>query len=220
MTYPTLILGYDPSIFDELYDFHIARTILQQLGPAVTSLGDIICEYELHEHVAANLLHKHFSLLKGERVVRETNNGIAYMRPCSYDDNPPENVLPYLWQFADGQQGRHFYPLEFAIYSVEDVEIAKTQIELISSNAQFLKEFANRLWQLGLEDIFGIAARSSRLELVLPPGHELLETTDSINRVLTLEAVDEKTLRDADTTETLWIFTPPSNQKVACRNSV
>ena len=76
--------------------------------------------------------------------------------------------------------------------------------------------YSDRVLRL-LEDIFGIAARASRIDLMVPLGHELLETTDSINRVLTLEAVDEDTLRDADTTETLWTFAPPSTQEAGCR---
>ena len=55
MNNPRLLPEYDSSAFHELYDFHIARTILAQLGPAVTALGDIVCNHMLEEAVAANL---------------------------------------------------------------------------------------------------------------------------------------------------------------------
>ena len=209
--FPRLVVEFEPSVFHELFDFQIARVILDQLGPAVTALGDVICEHNLHTDVAVNLLHKHFDIRKFEVVVRKIRDGKASIQPYKYKDDKSLDLLPYLWQYTDGPRGRLFYPLEYAEYLPAEIDAATRQIDKIASSKSFLAEFSKCLWDLGLEDIFGIAALESRRSLIIPSGHELLETTDSKNRVLTLEAVAENTLADSDTTETLWTFTPSND---------
>jgi hypothetical protein len=209
MTQPRLLAEYEIDVFHSLYDFHIARTILQQLGPAVAALGDIICKYKLESHVAANLLHKHFDLQDGEYVVRWTEGRYAYMSPRPVASGSDECILPYLWQLAEGHNGLDFYPLEFATYGAVDARAAKAEIDLIGDNTEFLTESSELLWQLGLEDIFGIAALTSRSTILLHQGETLLETTDAVNRTLTLAPTREQELGQYDTTETLWTFSLP-----------
>jgi hypothetical protein len=81
MNGPRLLPQYDVSVFHKLNDFHIARTILKQLGPAVTALGDVVCSHNLQDAVAANLLHKHFEIADSERIVRDYDGRKAYMKP-------------------------------------------------------------------------------------------------------------------------------------------
>lgn len=131
------------------------------------------------------------------------------MSPQPTDKPPGQSMLPYLWQLAEGRDGLHFYPLEFESYDSHDAPAAKAELDVISQNTEFLHEFATRLWDFGLEDIFGIATLMSRSKIVLAPGETLLETTDSVNRVLTLAPIPEEELRGCDTTETLWTFSPP-----------
>jgi hypothetical protein len=212
---PTLLTEYDASVFHDLHEFHIARAILKQLGQAVTSLGDFVCRYGLQDAVAANLLHKHFDITDDERVVREFVGRTAYMKPRSASEAQQTDtaILPYLWQYADGKYGFHFYPLEFATYYGAEIAYAKAEIERVQQASDFLGEFASQLWKLGLEDVFGIALLASRRGITLVDGEAMLETTDVRNRVLTLEPVDETTLGEYDTTETLWTFSPPTTKE-------
>ena len=212
MSSPSLLLKYDASVFHELYEFHIARSILKQLGLAVTALGDIVCAYGLQDCVAVNLLHKHFDISSDERVVREYVGRTAYLkpRPTSHSGEGTTAVLPYLWQYADGRYGPHFYPLEFAEYAGAGIQQAEAEIARVQSSPEFLRDFSGQLWGLGLEDIFGIALLCSRNNVILRHGEAMLETTDAINRVLTLKPIPEDSLTDLDTTETLWIFSPPA----------
>jgi hypothetical protein len=209
---PRLLTEYDIDVFHNLYDFHIARTILRQLGPAVSAVGDLICKYKLESHVAVNLLHKHFDLRDSEQVVRWTEGRTAYMSPRLAGECSEGCILPYLWQLADGREGRSFYPLEFATYDATDAGAARAEIRLIAKNTDFLAELADFLWKIGLEDTFGIAALASRASIVLQPGETMLETTDSANRKLTLAPIPEEELVGSETTETLWIFSPARPQ--------
>jgi hypothetical protein len=217
MNQPSLLIEYDASVFHELYEFHIARSILKQLGSAITSLGDIVCGYGLQDCVAVNLLHKHFDISDAERIVREYVGRTAYMKPqlTSHLTQGKTAILPYLWQYADGRYGPHFYPLEFAEYSGNKTKQAEAEIARVCKSTEFLRDLAIRLWDLGLEDIFGIALLHSRNNIYLCNGEAMLETTDVINRILTLEPFPEEALAHLDTTETLWIFSTPDHTQLA-----
>lgn len=131
-----LLAEYDITVFHDLYDFQIARTILAQLGPAVTVLGDVGCAHGLQEHVGANLLHKHFDLQDGEHVVRHFEGRVAMMRPKRIDSQT-ENVFPYLWQLAYGSHGKHFYPLEFMAYENHMLPETVEEFTMIANNMRF-----------------------------------------------------------------------------------
>ena len=121
---PCLVVEFEPSVFHELFDFQIARVILDQLGPAVIALGDVICKHNFHADVAVNLLHKHFDIRNCELVVRKVLDGKAFMQPCTYKDDKSIDLLPYLWQYTAGPRGRHFYPLEYAEYLPAEMNAA------------------------------------------------------------------------------------------------
>lgn len=207
-----LLMEYDACVFHELNDFHIAKTILAQLGPVVNVLGGVVLAHGLQEHIGANLLHKHFSLKDGEYILRRFEGRVAKMRPDRIDSQTG-NVRPYLWQLAHGVRGKHFYPLEFVEYESHVLPEATKQFDMIANNDAFLRDFATCLWDSGLEDVFGIAALCSRYRTELRSGETMLETTDAVNRVLTLEPVEDALLDDRGMTETLWTFGLPSHGK-------
>jgi hypothetical protein len=205
---PVGLMEYDVDVFERLPRFHVAKEFLKQHSFSRTQLGDIICAYGLESFFGINLLHKHFDVNRDEKVVREFENNVAYMRPYRAGQCPPS--VPYLWQFTSGRHGEGFYPLEFISFD-DDAErqVALLQLEVLSEAHGFWRELADKLTELDLRETFGVAALWSREDFVLKEGEALLETTDEARRILTLEPILESSLGPLDTTETLWTFTPP-----------
>jgi|SRR5215208_1474186 len=210
-TKPVGLMDYDVAVFERLERFHVAKGFLEQHRSSITQLGNILCAYGFESFFGINLLHKHFDINRDEKVVRKVDNNIAYMQPCRADQCPPS--VPYLWQFSAGRLGEGFYPLEFISFDDDDErQAARAQLEVLSEAHRFWGELANKLTELGLRKTFGIAGLWAGEAFVLEEGEALLETTDEARRILTLEPVLESSLESLDTTQTLWIFTPPKGQ--------
>jgi hypothetical protein len=201
------LLPYDVNVFQHLNDFFIARDVLEKHRVSITRLGDIICAHGFERHVGINLLPKHFDIDEGELVVREFETAsVARMRPRMIADCP--DVIPYVWKLGVGNHGKGFYPLEFIRPFPEHRDDATAETERIGSADGFLDGLATTLEELGLQELYGIAALESRRPFALDENSTLLETTDKENRVLTLEIAAKQRLKTLETTQTLWIFTP------------
>lgn len=195
---------YDPAVFSALPDFPFARARLAEAEGQIEELGGIICKYGFHDIVGLNLLHKHFVISPHEIMVRHFHADVAYMSPRAVDSREQECV-PYLWGHVPSGAQPGWYPLEFvATEQVRNVG----DLVLLQYADRMLDELGAKLVERGLETTFGIAALFSRTPLQPPPGHTLLETTDEVGRILTLRSTPAHELRGADTTKTLWIFTP------------
>ena len=205
---------YDVQVFQQLSDFFVARDDLERHRSNITQLGDIICNYDMEQYLAVNLLHKHFEITNDELVVREFVGDTAYMKPGKIEEY--NTVVPYLWKLADGRKGKGFYPLEFiAITDSNWMNQSHSIIETINQKEDFLDSLAAKLEELGLVELFGIAALFSRKPFVLDEKTSLLETTDEANRVLTLKPAPKSEIKSTDTTQTLWIFTPPPDKQLS-----
>jgi hypothetical protein len=195
---------YDPAVFSALPDFPFARARLAEAEGQIEEVGDIICKYGFHDIVGLNLLHKHFEISPDEIIVRHFDADAAYMSPRAVTRCEQECV-PYLWAYVPSGGNPGWYPLEFVateqVHNVGD-------LVLLQYADLMLDELGAKLVERGLETTFGIAALFSRTPLQPPPGHTLLETTDEAGRILTLRSAPEHEVRTADTTKTLWIFTP------------
>lgn len=197
---------YDPAVFSALPDFPFARARLAEAEGQIDDVGGIICAYGFQDIIGLNLLHKHFELSPNEIIVRHFDADAAYMGPRAITSCEQECV-PYLWAYVPSAAAPGWYPLEFvAAEQVRNVG----DLVLLQYADRMLDELGAKLVERGLETTFGIAALFSRTPLQPPPGHTLLETTDEAARVLTLRSTPLELVRDADTTKTLWIFTPES----------
>jgi hypothetical protein len=198
-----IISPYAPSLFLSLPDFWTAKHSLERTKGHLKELGTMICRYGLQERVGVSLLHKHFTVYSNEQLVKHFVGNSAYIR--LYPQSIDENIVPYLWKLEhDEETGvQSFYPLEF-VDTVQRASRARTDAQKFVSSEMFLAEIAAKLCALNLENVFGLCTLHGNSEIVLGDEEILLETTDHVNRVLTL-APAAKTL--TETTETSWQFT-------------
>ena len=102
---------YDPKIYTDLYDFTLAKQYLESNQDQISILGDIICQYEMHERVGISLLHKHFPLQPHERLIKEfTGHGFSLTAKTAKDIH---NLIPDLWKVQENKvTGKWlYYPL-------------------------------------------------------------------------------------------------------------
>ena len=198
---------YDPNVFRRLDKFRLAKQSLSQHSAEIIELGDLICHFDMQDHVGVSLLHKHYGIHENELVVRRFVDDVAYMSPALIQG--VGEVIPYVWkaEVADGHAS--YYPLEFCQYPDESREAALTEIALLAGAEGFLAEFAHRLTQLNLISVLGLMTASCSKGLMAKPGETLLETTDEEARVLTLRPVPEAEVEGMESTQTFWMFSWP-----------
>jgi hypothetical protein len=200
---------YEAGAFQTLSPFFSARDGLEQFKPLVKQIGDVICAHQLEKYVGISLLHKHFDIADDELVLREFCDNTAYMKPkktCSVASS-----IPYLWRVSTGSAGKGYYPLEFVDLPNQFRARAIEENDVIQRSAEFLDDFAAKLDELQMVDVFGLAASHSRLPFVIDEGMTLLETSDEANRILTLQPSAQSLAQaDTDSTQTLWLFAQQS----------
>jgi hypothetical protein len=200
-----VVASYSPRIFQELNAFQVAKKLLADNRDSINQLGDVICAHNMHEHVGICLLHRHYGLSAQERVVRRFSQGEALIQPERIDEAP--DAIPYLWKSdASGDQPR-FFPLEFSTYPDALHAVAARDAEAVANSPQFLADMSQKLSDLGLSNLFGIATMHSRQAFALQPEDVILESPGDGDRVLWLRPVSASAVTE-ETTETLWGFTP------------
>jgi hypothetical protein len=200
----SLLKSYDYNVFHSLSDFHLAKEKLDVYEKSIPSLGRIIYKYQFNDVVAINLLHKHFNISDEEIVVRTfQDQRLAYMRPEKAKDAVPYCV-PYLWAYSiDPKREKGWYPIEFIKWSDQYCP----DFELLRYADEFLLELGEALVELGLQNIFGMAGIYSKNKFDTKANETLIETTDEVNRILTLETMPACAVKKMpDTTKTLWTF--------------
>jgi hypothetical protein len=200
------VRDYDAGVFQRLNEFHVARDCLEENQESLAELGDLICLHGLYDRVGVSLLHKHFEIADNELVVREFVGDVSYMKPWKLDQL--SSPVPYLWKAEISGRRAMYYPLEFCDYPDHLQAEARHDVEVLKGSPAFLTAFANKLADLGLIEIFGLASLRSRDGLTLEQGETLLETTDEERRILTLRPAQTSEVERLDTTQTLWIYRP------------
>ncbi|MDQ2716648.1 MAG: hypothetical protein M3Z08_17215 [Chloroflexota bacterium] len=198
--------SYDGSIFETLAEFRIARQFINTNRERLKELGVVICQHSLQEDVGISLLHKHFHISPYERVTKAFVGNAAHIRPQPIQD--ADHVAPYLWKLEanKGNTERRYYPLEF-IEITDKTTKAQEQAERVRNTGDFLQEMAAKLCELEVENIFGISTLHNAGGIVVGDDEMLLETTDQVNRVLTVAPIPQTELVSSEVTETTWQFT-------------
>ncbi|HEV7933428.1 MAG TPA: hypothetical protein VGP70_14110 [Actinomadura sp.] len=200
------VRDYDVGVFQRLNEFGFARDRLEENRDSLHELGDLICLHGLHERIGVSLLHKHFEISDNELVVREFIDNVSYIRPWKVDRQ--SSPSPYLWKAEINGERAIYYPLEFCDYPDHLNNEVRSDLEILKRSSAFLTQFANKLEEFGLIEIFGLMSLRSRDGLILQEGETLLETTDEERRILTLRPAQVSEIEGIDTTQTLWIYRP------------
>lgn len=200
------LLPYDPAVFRELLDFHIAREDLDQTNEALSELGGIICKYGFEDVVGMKLLHKHFDIHDHELLLRRfVSNREARTTPVPRD-SAPENAVPYMWAFSDNSaRDSGWYPVEFMEWPVG----VCADLEILASAHGFLAELGQKISELDFQVKFGLIALYSSRGFVLGTNEITVENTDLQTRTLTLKATAEESASIDDATFTTWLYSRP-----------
>ncbi|QFS51535.1 hypothetical protein [Nostoc sphaeroides] len=125
-----MLTTYEPSIFDGLNKFPVARQCLEKHKDALREAGAVICKHGLQQKVGLALLHKHFDLLPHERLIENIEDSKVYINPIIGVDDAA--ILPYLWKlnYTNVTQNSSWFPLEFQYKSAaqpDDIKAIESQ---------------------------------------------------------------------------------------------
>lgn len=194
---------YSPLVYANLPDFFQAREMLKYCSEAIATLGSIISRHRFQDYFGVSLLHKHFNLYNDEalfRTVAENHIHIAPMRRDCCEG------APFIWAYAKENTFAPYklYPIEFI-----DKRCAPTWIEAANNelrrNSAFVEDYFRVLQDIGLANYLGLGLIPNRL-FKMSPNHTLAESDNHKTRHLVLEIVPSDSLRQKDSTQTLWVF--------------
>jgi hypothetical protein len=205
------LLGYSADVFAHIPDFYVARDEFPREA-IVGELGEIICDYGLHDVFGVALLHRHFELKPHERLVRHYSNRLtSFMRP---EEVTERDLYPYLWCISRTSQAKGLYPLEFCRYlRSDDIRRYRAHMTHIDRRKEFLAQFSRKILHEGLEQVIALSGLHARSAFDIESHQTLLELTDEANRYITLDVTSkEQVERTGNTTKTLWHFSPSKEQ--------
>jgi 7-cyano-7-deazaguanine synthase len=198
--------SYDGTIFQKLNEVGAAYRLFRESGEKLEILGDIICRHGLHEVVGVPLLHRHFDLSPHERLVRRHHGSTFSSEPDA--SSAWSEFTPCLWRVERGSgAGQWSYvPLEFARTTGPGLAYQDRHAEIFS-NQDFLLEMAEKIWELDVVDLFGIA--------MIPAGFRqrtedevLLEKQDLDRRINTAGRALTSNFGSTINIPSLWAFRP------------
>lgn len=211
---------YDHDKFAALNDFSIAKNRLGQTEHYIKDLGEIICKYEFNDVLGVALLHKHFPLKVGEKLVREVRDDSITIAPVLVDGDNESKLEPYMWAFSfDMNDECQFLPVEF----IKITPAVPGLSERLKSSDTFLKEFGNFVKEHAVFDVFGLSRIPDQF-LNKSSTLVLLEEDHPTERLLEIKQVDPLEIKEGETTQTFWSFdrdetgNPIFMKPMACRH--
>lgn len=198
--------SYSNDVFMELNSFEVSAEKIKEYKPLILELGKIICSHNLQDIVGISLLHKHFDLHSNELLLKDYINNKSLTQPSLMEND--QNAVPYMWKLHWNSVSGDFsfFPLEFMRPS-EKSHIAKIQSDTVLNSNDFLFDFANKILDLELTELFGIATLHDDSMLDVKKNEFLSESTDFENRILTIQPLSSTDHNMNRSTETLWRFT-------------
>jgi hypothetical protein len=202
MTKQAVVSAYNPAVFGQLNQFHIARKLLAERRDRILCVGNVFVRHRLHKKFGLSLLHKHFDLTDDEIIVRKVNvkRRIVNMFP----KKDQKDAVAYLWRASPAKpNGWEFFPLEFLGTATEKTASPGTMDEL----APFFHDLAETLADLDLLDVFGVGTTNIR-DVQIAENEIMIETTDEAKRRLTVKPYLQSDVKMENLTETFWMFRP------------
>ncbi|WP_330334687.1 hypothetical protein OHS33_36285 [Streptomyces sp. NBC_00536] len=203
-------LAYTHGVVNTLWEFDEAKERIERHMDRLMELGDVICRHRLHESVGLCLLHRHFQLTDGERLVGSYREGSYVVGAARREDWT--GVVPSVWRaetlsggdtsWGDASWG--YRPLEFVDTAGEGDRLGR-RAERAMANPAFLDDLARRLHELGLADTVGLAALE-RLPGDLRETETVYETSSDRRRTSVRTPVGKESVPLDEITVTLWAF--------------
>lgn len=171
--------------------------------------GTVLADFELLDDGAAALLHKHFGLQPGERLVRSrVSEGYLV---CPVDE--PGVEIPYMFAIRKGSDGRYVaVPLEF-VRITEDTKPIAASVSRLISNDVFIQAFGAELSRRGMIDQIGLTL-NPRLFIGNSAHDQLIETGGEGRSLLLFSAAANASVPDG-AVQVIWTFEKGSSGTVA-----
>ncbi|MER5731261.1 hypothetical protein ABT084_23530 [Streptomyces sp. NPDC002138] len=209
-------LAYTHAVVNTLWEFDEAKERIERHADRLMELGDVICRHRLHESVGLCLLHRHFRLADGERLVGTYDAGSYVVGATRREDWT--GVVPSVWRAEalsdvdtswgdgplDGGTAWGYRPLEFVDGTGRGGRLALRAARAMASTA-FLTDLGRRLHELDLADTVGLAALD-QLPGDLRRTETVYETSSDRRRTSVRTPVGKDSVPLDDITVTLWAF--------------
>lgn len=129
-----MFAAYQPTTFNSLPHFNIAKKCVDNLSGAIEKLGGVIKKHNL-SHAGVALLHKHFDITHDEILVESEADTTSELSPSDIKLHAEGSLTPYMWKVTEDGK---FAPVEFTC-TVEEKIV--NRIKEVQTSDQFLKEF-------------------------------------------------------------------------------
>lgn len=196
---------YSTAAFNALPEFFESKARFDQKKNVLNRLGEIIRRHGVEKYVGAALIHKHFPLNLGERIVEKVeSHGSLLIAEKNLDET---ELTPYLWHLSQAGTGVDFEwrPVEYVRSSDLPNEVRELAYDL-PTRSTLLQELAVALIEAQAQDTFGIALLH-RQRIEFDRDHQLLlESPGPIPRSLVVNAVNSSRSAEDDYTQTYWHF--------------
>lgn len=192
------------SVEDQSADLHRHPLGIESI---VTRLGNVVRVFNYVDHVGISLLHRHYTLKKGESMVHELTADQDVCKPTAY--SAAELVPSLLGVAFDKETGRFMWlPLEFVRRSN-----AVQHSDLVLADDAFLQEFGLVLQRHNLLHLLGVSLAD--FTTPLPDGKLYVESNDPASRTSTVVLTNEVDIDMKSVLDTLWSCKGPRQQSCA-----
>src|SRR5215472_15664964 len=139
------------SEFNEILDIGAARRTLEEQSGLLCRVGELFVTHRMETVACLVLMHRHYELADGERLVRYPSGKSVAIRPSKDLDN----LVPCSWCLRRGQWTAYEYSA-----SQSTSPGLKEQSSLILAGDLFLRELKERLVDTETAGLFGLTCLS------------------------------------------------------------
>lgn len=201
----TLHVPFDTEKFNAIASLHDVTSSFQERGGKEMvdeSFRSLFKTYGLESKLGVGLLHRHFDLETGEKLV-EFNNIAVPWKHHEADEYIGGKLVPNAWLVTQGDSGasrlmpyEYFFTANNGLDQQQGIQLDNAE----NISPQFLEVFAQRVLENGLEDTIALRAFPYK---GYTGGLEITQGRANINFLP--EEVPEEIL-SMDTTETAFFF--------------
>lgn len=198
-----VIAPYSAGAFNNLPEFFESKGRLNDKHGVLDGFGKIVRTHQMQKFLGASLIHKHFQLREGERIVEEVKQDGTFTTPM--DGISEQALTPYLWHLT--REGLTFFwtPMEFVISTTIPPKVREFANTLPRKTA-FLRELAEFLTAHEAQDTLGLSLLHRHHVQFDRRKEALLETQGPGDRMLEMKPVIPAMADIDEWTPTFWNF--------------
>ena len=169
----------------------------------MNGFGKIVRAHQMQKFMGASLIHKHFPLRDGERIVEEVRQDGTFTAPVHGVSD--EAVTPYLWHLTRQDQAFVWTPVEFVVSDTVPLKV-RTFADALPGKTAFLRELAEFLTDHEAQNTFGLSMLHRHHVQFDRKTEALLETPGPDDRSLEMRPVIPAMAGIDEWTPTFWNF--------------